>query len=128
MSEQPRWWAPGRAGGVIGRLLQVGVLVAGLVVVAGGVLYNVRHGGEPPQLHAFHGEPSDLRTPTGILQDTLALRGRGIIQLGLLILIATPVARVALSVLVFALERDANYVAVTLFVLGLLLFSLFASG
>ncbi len=127
MSDRSHWWAPGRAEAVIGRLLQVGVLVAGLVVVAGGVLYNVRHGSEPPQLHAFHGEPSDLRTPAGILQDTLALRGRGIIQLGLLILIATPVARVALSVLVFALERDTDYVVVTLFVLGLLLYSLFAS-
>jgi uncharacterized membrane protein len=50
--------------------------------------------------------------------------GRGLIQLGLLFLIATPVARVAFSVAAFALEKDTLYVAVTLVVLTLLLLSL----
>jgi uncharacterized membrane protein len=128
VSQPEHWWSPGHAERVIGNLLRAGVLIAGLVVVAGGVLYTVRHGSAQPQLGTFRGEPSDLRTPAGILRDTLALRARGVIQLGLLLLIATPVARVALSVLVFALEKDHGYVAVTLFVLGLLLYSLFASG
>jgi uncharacterized membrane protein len=65
-----------------------------------------------------------LRTFSGILADATAFRGRGIIQLGLLLLIATPVARVAFSVVAFALERERLYVIVTLAVLAVLLFSL----
>ena len=49
---------------------------------------------------------------------------RGIIQFGLVLLIATPVARVAFSVAAFALQRDNTYVAITLIVLAVLLFSL----
>jgi uncharacterized membrane protein len=45
-------------------------------------------------------------------------------QLGLLLLIATPVARVAFSVFAFALQRDRLYVVVTLAVLGVLAFSM----
>jgi uncharacterized membrane protein len=48
--------------------------------------------------------------------------------LGILILIATPVARVAFSVFAFAEERDRMYVIVTLIVLALLLFSLSATN
>ncbi len=123
-----RWWSAGRAEQVIGTLLRTGVLAAGVVVVAAGARELVRHGASRPDLHAFHGEPQDLRSPAGIVEDALALRARGLIQLGLLLLIATPVARVALSVAVFALEKDRTYVAVTLVVLGLLLYSLLASG
>ncbi len=122
------WWTPGRAEQVIGVLLRAGVLLAGSVVVLGGAIYLVRHGGARPQVAVFEGEPADLTSPHGIVRDALTLRGRGIIQLGLLLLIATPVARVALSVAVFALEKDRGYVGVTLVVLGLLLYSLLASG
>jgi uncharacterized membrane protein len=72
----------------------------------------------------FRGEPSELRTISGILHEALALRGRGLIQLGLLILIATPIARVAFSLFAFLYQRDWLYVVVTLMVLGLLLYSL----
>jgi uncharacterized membrane protein len=61
---------------------------------------------------------------SGIVRDALTLRGRGIIQLGLLLLIATPVARVAFSVAAFAFQRDRLYVVVTLVVLAILLYSL----
>jgi uncharacterized membrane protein len=55
-------------------------------------------------------------------------RGRGLIQLGLLFLIATPIARVALSIVGFALERDRMYVGFTVIVLLVLLYSLLGSG
>jgi uncharacterized membrane protein len=70
------------------------------------------------------GEPTDLRTLSGIVKDALAFRGRGLIQLGLLLLIATPLARVAFSVLAFAIQRDRLYVVVTLIVLAVLIYSL----
>jgi uncharacterized membrane protein len=70
------------------------------------------------------GEPTDLRTLSGIVKDALAFRGRGLIQLGLLLLIATPLARVAFSVVAFAIQRDRLYVGVTLIVLAVLIYSL----
>ena len=110
---------------LLGNLLRGGVILATTVIFLGGVIYLVRHGGEPPDYRAFHGEPSDLRSVGGIVMRTLALRGRGIIQLGLLLLIATPVVRVLCSVAAFALQRDATYTVVTLVVLTFLLTSLF---
>ena len=117
-----------RSSRLLGNLLRVGVLLAAAVVLAGGVLYLARHGGEGVErLHVFHGEPADLRSPFGIVADVRALSGRGVIQLGLLLLIATPVMRVVLSVIAFARERDFLYVVLTLIVLAVLLFSLFFS-
>ena len=51
------------------------------------------------------------------------MQGSGIIQMGLLLLIATPVARVVFSVFAFAVQRDSLYVAVTLVVLVVLALS-----
>ncbi len=117
-------WTDKRMGIVIGNLLRTGVLIAAITVLAGGVLYLVGHGGAAPHYKVFTGEPADLRSLHGIVRDALGLGSRGIMELGLLLLIATPVARVAFSVLVFAIQRDRLYVAVTVVVLSVLLFSL----
>jgi uncharacterized membrane protein len=109
---------------LIGRLLQTGVMLASAVVLAGGIIYLVRHGSAAPQYRVFAGEPADMRTPSGILRSALALQGRGVIQLGLVLLILTPVARVAFSAVAFSIQRDRMYVVVTLLVLAILLCSL----
>lgn len=108
----------------IGTLLRVGVTLAAAVVLFGGGVYLLRHGREVPQFNVFKGEPTNLRTVPGVVKEVLDFRGRGIIQLGLLLLIATPVARVAFSLVAFALERDRLYVLVTLIVLAVLVYSL----
>lgn len=108
----------------VGTLLRAGVLLAALVVLAGAVLYLLRHGGEVPDYRVFRGEPWDLRGYHAIVRDALSGSGRGIVQLGLLILVATPVARVAFTAVAFAVERDRTYVLVALLVLALLLKSL----
>ena len=59
-----------------------------------------------------------------IVRCALTLDARCVIQLGLLLLIATPVARVAFSVFAFAKQRDWTFVVITLIVLGLLLYGL----
>ena len=110
---------------VIGNLLRAGVVVAAAVVLFGGALYISRHSFEHPSYKTFRGEPADLRTIAGVVHDVAAFRAHGIIQLGLLLLIATPVARVAFSVWAFARLRDGRYLMITLIVLGLLLFSIF---
>src|SRR5262245_46201598 len=109
----------------LGNLLRAGVVLATAVVLLGGVLYLVRHGGEQPDRRVFHGEPADLRNPAGIVESAMQLSGRGVIQVGLLLLVATPVARVGFSVVGFLRERDFIYAVLTLIVLAVLLFSLF---
>ena len=108
----------------LGLLLRTGVLVAAFFVLTGGVLYLVRQNGSVPNYHVFHGEAEELRSVSGIVHEALALRGEGLIQFGLLVLIATPIARVAFSLLAFLSQRDWVYVGVTILVLGLLLYSL----
>jgi uncharacterized membrane protein len=108
----------------VGNLLRAGVLLAALVVLAGAVIFLLRHGGSVPNYRVFRGEPVNLRAFAGIVRDAFSGSGRGIIQLGLLILVATPVARVAFTAVAFAFERDRTYVLVALLVLSLLLKSL----
>jgi len=121
-------WTDRKMEEFVGNLLRTGVLLSAAVVFAGGAIYLARHWSQPAEYHIFRGEPSEYRSLSGIWQQVLALRGRGIIQLGLLLLIATPVARVAFSVWAFAEERDRMYVAFTLIVLGVLLYSLLGSS
>ena len=120
-------WTDQRIEEIVGDLLRVGVIVAAIVVLAGGSVYLVRYGGTTPDYRVFHGEPADLRSVSGIVTDALELRSRGIIQLGLLLLLATPVARVVFSIFAFAHQRDLTYVFITSIVLVILLYSL-ASG
>jgi uncharacterized membrane protein YfcA len=113
---------------VIGGLLRVGAVVSSLVVMIGGSLYLKRHGTELPNYHMFYGEPTQLRSVSGIIRDASSFSGRGIIQFGLLLLIATPVMRVAFAIVAFIIQRDRIYVGVTLIVLSVLLFSLAGGG
>lgn len=123
-----RGWTEREVELLLGRLLQVGVGIAGFVVLAGGVLYLIRHGGGRPHYGTFVGEPVELRSLPGIFGAATAMRARGIIQFGLLLLIATPVARVAFSLFAFLRERDRAYALITAFVLVLLLLSLAGLG
>lgn len=109
---------------VIGRLLQLGVVLAAFVVLFGGVMYMIYDGEPAAHYRIFNGEREDLRTVTGVLHDLPLLRWRAVIQFGLLILIATPISRVLFSVFAFAFEKDYMYVIVTLIVLAILLYSL----
>lgn len=123
-----RTWTDQRIENVLGTLLRAGVLLSALVVSIGGAIYLVRRGHSPVDFRVFRGEPADLRDVRGIIGDTVALHGRGIIQLGLLLLIATPVARVAFSIFGFAQERDRMYVVFTVIVFAILLWSLLGSA
>ena len=121
-------WTDQRIEMAVGKLLQTGVILAATVVLIGAVIYLARHAWEPVGYGVFHGEPAEYRTIPGILHGVATWRGRGFIQLGLLLLIATPVARVAFAVWGFAEEKDKMYVGFTLIVLAVLLYSLFGSG
>ena len=121
-------WSDQKIEDIVGNLLRVGVMTSAVVVFFCAVIYLVRHGQSAANYHIFRGEPAELRSFSGITQSAFALRGRGIIQLGLVLLIFTPVARVAFSIWGFAAERDRMYVLFTSIVLVILLYSLFGSG
>ena len=123
-----RAWTDERVERVIGTLLRWGVILAAAVVLAGGAMYLVRYGSTISDYRVFRGEPSDLRDVSEIVTGAVSWHSRGLIQFGLLLLIATPVARVAFSVVAFALQRDRTYVVVTLIVLAVLLYGLGRAG
>lgn len=109
----------------LGNLLRIGVFVAAFIVVVGGIIFLVRHGFELPHYSNFKGEPGDVRDLAGLWGGLLSLKSVSIIQLGILVLIATPVLRVLFSVIAFIYEKDMMYIFFTLIVLAVLLFSLF---
>jgi uncharacterized membrane protein len=147
MSEPRHGWTEHQVEMVVGALLRVGVLTSAAVVLLGAVLFLAQEGNkvvrldktdidlpsavkesEGPDYGTFHGEPPDLEHLGTIFRGAARLEGRYVIQLGILLLVATPVARVVLCVFAFAWQRDRFYVAVTLFVLAVLLASLAGLG
>ena len=110
---------------IIAGMLRAGVILSSAFVLGGGIWYLSQFGAGTPDYGTFHGEPATLRSVSGIVRGAVALDARSWIQLGLLLLIATPVARVFFSIFAFAAQRDRTYVAITLIVAGVLLYSLF---
>lgn len=108
----------------IGMLLQIGVFSSAVVVLIGAVLYLVQQGSSVTNYRTFHGAPESLNTLGGIFRGALHAHPLAIIQLGLLMLIATPVARVVFSVFAFLIERDYLYVVISAIVLAVLMYSL----
>ena len=116
----------------IGRMLQTGVLLSALVILIGGILYLRQASGpgasvQRPDYTHFHGVSQELRSPARIVRSALHGRPEGLIQLGLLMLIATPIVRVVVAAGGFLLERDQMYFWVSLTVLAVLLYSLWHS-
>ncbi|WP_295767732.1 DUF1634 domain-containing protein [uncultured Mucilaginibacter sp.] len=111
---------------VVGRLLRYGVVTASVVALAGGIMYLLLHGSGPvPQYGNFIGEGAGYTTFNGIFKGALALNATEVIQLGVLILIATPILRVIFSLLAFILEKDKLYIFITLIVLCVIMTSIF---
>ena len=108
----------------IGSLLRWGVLVSMAVVIFGGVMYLYRHGLEVIDYSVFKGQSSFASKPGAILNGVLNFKGQAIIQMGIMLLIATPIARVLSSAIGFIAEKDYLYVGITLFVLIIILVSM----
>ena len=71
-----------------------------------------------------HGDyPNTIQS---LVSGVIQLKPFAVIELGIVALLATPVFRVGMSVLVFAVEKDRIFVIITLVVLAALLFSFFA--
>lgn len=103
---------------IVGNLLRTGVVLSGAVVLAGGIWYLAAHAQSMPRYHTFRPDVHGVRA---LLQLPAPL---AVILAGLLMLVATPVARVCFALVAFGLERDRIYVVVTAIVLAILLYSL----
>jgi uncharacterized membrane protein len=111
----------------IGSMLRIGVSLSALVVFVGGILYLVRAPQIPDYVH-FHATADGLRTVAGVFRGVARFDSASVIQLGILLLIATPVVRVVFCVVGFARQRDRLYVVVSALVLAILIYSLMSGA
>jgi uncharacterized membrane protein len=111
---------------IISVLLRAGVTLSAVVVLLGGICFLSKHSQEQANYRAFHATPETYRSITAVIHAAGPSNCQAVIQLGLLLLILTPIARVAFSLVGFGLEHDRTYVALTSFVLAILVYSLAA--
>lgn len=108
----------------IGHMLRTGVVTASLICIAGGLMYIFRDGGATADYSHFTGAPENLRGFTGIFQGLARLEPLAVIQLGVVVLLATPILRVAFSIIAFLIEKDYLYVVITCIVLAIILINM----
>ena len=107
---------------IISFILRGGVLLSGGIILLGTLLYFLRVGGvtaTPASLKAM----VFPHTPGDVFAGLAHGDPESVIMLGLMVLIATPVSRIAVSIVAFALEKDWRYVAITTVVLLILIIS-----
>lgn len=119
-----KYWADKDVELLMGTLLRYGVILSGIIVVAGGIIYLIRHGHEIPEYRAFAGPNERWDNLPSIIKGVWHGHGKELIQLGVVMLIATPIARIVFSILAFTIERDYLYVTITLIVLAVIVFSM----
>jgi uncharacterized membrane protein len=118
---------------IIGKVLRYGVIISALVILLGALGLGVASGGsEVSGLLTYnsgaipHGTWYEVSL-SGLADGLVTLTPSAWIELGVILLIATPVSRVLISVFLFAAEKDRLYVLITAVVLLLLLFSMLVS-
>jgi uncharacterized membrane protein len=112
---------------IISVILRVGVALSIAVIAFGVTLTFVHHhdyfSSRPALGQLIDARQNYTASLRDVLRGTRELRGQSIIMLGVLVLIATPVIRVAASIAIFAAERDLAYITITSAVLLLLILS-----
>lgn len=110
---------------IVGNTLRWGVSIACLIALIGGVLYLVQHGGEPMKDYSHFSytdvHSADFTTLSGILDGLCHFTAVGWIQTGVLVLLLTPILRVAISMLDFLRERDWLYAVISAVVLAVII-------
>ena len=117
-------WSDRTIESAMAAVLRSGVILAAALVALGGVLYLVHSGHAATHYVAFRGATSSLRSPADAVRGLLRGHPAALIEVGLIVLILTPVARVAFSAMAFAAQRDRLYVVLALIVLTVLVLGL----
>jgi len=111
---------------LMGNLLRIGVLVSAIVAFIGGIMYVVAHGGEiRPSYSVFKGVSPEYTSVSAVMHGVFAGNAASIMQMGILLLIATPIARILFSFASFIKEKDYLYVFISAIVMGIIVFSIF---
>jgi len=121
-------WNDEKLDNVVSVVLRTGVSLAAVLVLIGGIVFVARNRETIPKHRTFHGAPADLTSIAGVLHGVASLNPLYIIQLGILVLIATPIIRVVACAAGFAFEKDWMYTVVSLIVLAFLVASIIGSG
>jgi uncharacterized membrane protein len=108
-------------------VLRAGVFISAALVLSGGIYYLSGNAPASGIFHKFDTGTLGSRDLAGIVKNISEFNSYGIIQLGLLVLIATPVMRVLFSLVTFILQKDRVYVTATLVVIAVISYSLFFS-
>ena len=109
---------------IMGNLLRIGVVLSMAVVFVGGVIYLWGFGQLKADYSEFVLDEAGFFSLASIWTGMMDFNGKAIIQLGIMLLIFTPISRVILAVIGFILERDYLYVLIGLLILAIILFSL----
>lgn len=125
---EPRFWTDQRMTTLVALVLRGGVLLAAAVTLVGGIGLLTRQGQAIPDYHTFRGSEAPYRSLLAVFEGVLQGEMPAIIELGVVLLIATPVARVLLTLIGFAVQRDRIYIVITSIVLAVLLSSLVFGG
>lgn len=121
------FWAERDMELMLGKLLRKGVVLSCIITLFGGVLYLIQRKGESPNYspvpkgQPFEGVEPYLRELSTIVPRIFDFDGAAIIQLGVCVLIATPILRVAFSVLSFLIEKNYLYVFISALVLTIII-------
>lgn len=128
------YWSERDVEQYIGKLLRYGVILACTITTLGGIIYILQTDRSMSEVVSsfkaipngsfFAGSEEYLRRLKTIIPQVLNLDGAAIIQLGVIVLIATPILRVAFSAISFLIERDYMYVFITLIVLSVIMANL----
>lgn len=109
---------------LMGLLLRAGVLLAATVVIAGGAMYLADHRGVHVEYRHFAGHPISVRHPAELAGPTSI----AVLEVGMLLLVAVPIARVAFALIAFAAQRDWLYTAVSALILSVLVWGMLRGG
>ncbi|WP_183576218.1 DUF1634 domain-containing protein [Mucilaginibacter sp. X5P1] len=110
----------------IGLQLRYGVIISSLIVLTGGLIYLQQSGGLAlPAYSQFIGTKAGFTSIGQIITGLGTLNARSIIQFGVVVLIATPILRIAFSLVGFVIEKDRLYILITLIVLSVMMISIF---
>lgn len=109
---------------LMGLLLRTGVLLAATVVIAGGGMYLAEHPGARVEYRHFVGHPITVRHPA----ELAGSNALAVLDVGILLLVAVPICRVAFAAIAFLIERDWLYTAVSAVILAVLVWGMLRGG
>jgi uncharacterized membrane protein len=107
----------------VANMLAAGVSLSAAVILCGGVLYLLRNSSAHVDYSHFHAAGPALTNVAGVIDGVMALHPESVMQLGLFLLIVTPLVRVAFCIVGFLRQRDFLYVVISTAVMAILIYS-----